>query len=161
MRVASPLVAERQRPPQPVTTPDALLRLRAFSRLIESLAAEQRPEMLAFGEAYVDVAEGSAEEQQLVERWNRFARRFGARVDDVARHAPPEPAWDGEPHVRAAWQQLGQALQQLRMATVAPGDLALPDKAWRRAHLDGADRLVEEARGELDRARIGELETAF
>jgi hypothetical protein len=161
MRVASPLRAERQRRAEPTTTPDALAGLRAWGERISALAADVRPELLAFGEQYVDAGEGSAAERRLASDWNRFARRFDARVQEVARQAPPEPAWDGEPHVRSAYQQLGQALQRLRMATVAPGELLLPDKTWRREHLDGAAALVEAAGRDLAAARVGELRTAF
>jgi hypothetical protein len=161
MRVASPLPPERQRRPEPATTPDTLLRLRTWARRIAALAAESRPEMLAFGEAYLDVAEGSAAERRLADDWNRFVRGFDARVAEVAGHAPPAPAWDSEPHVVAAYQRLAEALQRLRTATVAPGDLVLPDRAWRRENLDGAAQLVEAARRELGEARVGELHTAF
>lgn len=161
LRLATPLAAEPQRRPEPTADPATIARLRTFVRLLSALVEDSRPELLRFGEQYVDVAEGSAAERRLAEDWNRYARRFGERLQDVARQAPPQPAWDGEPHVVAAHQRLGEALQRLRLATVAPGELALPDKAWRRESLDGAAALLDEARRELAQARETELQTLF
>jgi hypothetical protein len=161
LRLATPLAAEPQRRPEPTADPGAVAGLRSWARLLSAFVEDSRPEMLRFGEQYVDAAEGSAAERKLAEDWNRYARRFDERLQEVARHAPPQPPWDGEPHLVAAHQRLGEAVQRLRTATVAPGELVLPDKAWRRENLDGAAALVEDARRELAQAREAELQTFF
>jgi hypothetical protein len=146
-------LAAAQRKPEPRADPGVLGSLRAWADDLDSLADEGRREMLEFGEMYVDVAEGSREERALAAAWNGFAREWDARVTRACAAAPGQPAFDGEMNVVMAWQALGQAAHQLRIATVSPAEWSVPDKAWREQSLAQAEGRIAEARSHLEKAR--------
>lgn len=155
LRPADPGLPAAQSPPRPRAAPGDLLALRMWARALAAFRLRSEPELLAFGEVHVDVAEGSAQERTLVDDWLRFARRFDGELDDVARLAPPAPGLgDAEPVV-TSHRLLGEALGQLRLASQSRSDAAVPDKAWRREGLANAARLLSEAR-----ARIAAAEDA-
>jgi hypothetical protein len=152
-RRSGPRLAEAQRKPEPRAEPGVLASLGAWADDLDALAAEGRREMMQFGEMYVDVAEGSREERALEAAWNAFARGWDGRVSGACRQAPGQPGLGGELNVVLAWQSLGQAAHQLRIATVSPAEWSVPDKAWRQQSLAQAEANLAEARSHLEKAR--------
>jgi hypothetical protein len=152
-RRSGPHLAQAQRKPEPRAEPGVLASLGAWADALDSLAAAGRREMLEFGEVYVDVAEGSREERALTAAWNAFAREWDGRVSGACSQAPGQPGLGGEMNVVLAWQSLGQAAHQLRIATVSPAEWSVPDKAWRQQSLAQAEANVAEARAHLEKAR--------
>jgi hypothetical protein len=149
-RATSAALVAAQRPAAPRASRAELGALEGFAAAIEQLAAGGRDALLRHGEQLVDAAEGSREERALVGRWTNYARDWDARVADLAREMPPAPALDGDPAVLFAHQELGRALQQLRLATTSTGEHAVPMKWWREQCLDAAAAHVAEARRRLD-----------
>lgn len=146
-------LAAAQQKPEPRAEPGTLASLGAWADDLDALAAAGRREMLAFGEIYVDVAEGSREERTLTAAWHEFAREWDGRVTRACADAPGQPGFDGEMNVVMAWQSLGQAAHQLRVATVSPAEWSVPDEAWRQQSLAQAEGRIAEARAHLARAR--------
>ncbi len=127
--------------------------LERFAKALDPLLASGRREMLAFGEVYVDVPEGSPEEAQLVDDWLAFARRWDERVTKACGQAPARPALDDDLRVVMAHQLLGDACHQLHVATVSAGEASVPMKHWRSSSLDQAAARIAEARAQLAEAR--------
>lgn len=98
----------------------------------------------------MDVAEGSAEERKLVRDWQGFARGWDERMTKACAKAPAAAALDDDLRLQ---QLLGQACQQLRVATVGAGDLPVPMKHWRESSLEQAAAHIAEARAQLAEAK--------
>ena len=148
-RRAGPALASAQRPPPPRADVLDVQALERFASSLAPLVAAGRREMLAFGEPWVDVAEGSAAEARLTRDWQEFAKTWDARVTRACGKVPARPGFDDDLHVVMAHQLLGDACHKLRVATVSAGDAAVPMKSWRKGSLDEATARIEEARAHL------------
>jgi len=147
-RSDAPLVAAQTQRPTAVDPRD-VTRLRHTVRRLEQLADAGEQEARELGEpTYESVAPGAAGRAQI-ERWNAWARRWDARVDDALRELPAQPPFDAELALVLAHQNTSRAAHELRLVPIGAGDWPTPFQYQWESRFRSARQLLAEQRAAL------------
>lgn len=123
--------------------------IRALIRLcaeIESLISRGQQEAMAIGEAAVDAGALSPPARAEHQRWKQWCKGWLDRVQTVAEHFPERPGRDADINVIMVYQQLGQAIHDLRLVPIPAGSTtAVPRKYERERRFASASWHVQQA----------------
>lgn len=87
----------------------------------------------------------------LAKRWRDWVSRWDQEMDFLARRRNATVSPTVDQHIALAGQELGSALNALRLAGLAAGQLGYPSKQARRERFDSAQARVQRARYHLSR----------
>lgn len=135
--------------PAPTVDPAMIDDLVRAIATIEALSDEGRRACDELGEPFYDFERPGAAGEAHIETWNRFAREWDDDVTEAATRLPAPPAWDADVDVTTSYQEVANALQQLRHATIGSGTWPVPTKGEWSARFDEANRLLEASRARL------------
>ncbi len=140
---------QAQTRPEPKADPGIVRSLQRCASDMELLITGSRSEIEAFGEPYVDAAEGSAELSRLVNRWNVWSRRWSEDVDRIGSRMPAQVPFDGPSELLSAYNDLSRSLNSLQVLPIGANDSGMPFKGLRQSRLEQAEIGIRQARQSL------------
>jgi hypothetical protein len=147
-RTDAPLVAAQT--PRPVAVdPAQVTRLRHTVRRLEALANTGEAEVRELGEPQYNIEAPGVSGRGQIARWNIWARRWDARLDDALRELGPRPSSDAELELVLAHQNTSQAANELRLVPQGVGDWPTPFRHQWESRFNAARRLLAERRAAL------------
>jgi hypothetical protein len=148
-RESTPEVEAAQDTPAPTVDPAMVDDLLSAIESIEELSDRGRRACAELGEPFYDLEQPGPGGEAHIEKWNDFAREWDEDVTRVATLLPSPPAWNADPELTAAYQDVTSAIRELRNATMGPGSWPVPFEGDWTAHFDEAVRLLSQAREQL------------
>ena len=148
-RQSTPEIEQAQVTSAPAVDPAMVDELLRAIDAIETLAEEGRHVCDALGEPFYDLEQPGPGGDAHIQKWNEFAREWDDDVSRVATRMPSPPAWDADPELTYAYQDIAGAIGELRHATMGSGSWPVPFKGDWTARFDEATRRLEQARARL------------
>lgn len=119
---------------------------------LRALIADGRERCDALGEPAYEPGLGGREAERRVAAWRAFAAEWNARLDDAGASLPGAPDLDDQPEASLAYQDIGRAIQELRLVPVGAGEWPTPFESLWSSRFDTAAGLLDAAAARLDPA---------
>jgi hypothetical protein len=142
---STPALEEAQLVATPEIDPSTIEDLRSGIDAIEKLGQEGRRKCDELGEPFYDFERPGAEGDAHIAAWNAFAREWEDDVSRAASLLPSPPSWDADPNLIAAYQDVTNALRELRHASMGSGTWPVPYEGEWSARFDEAERLLRQS----------------
>lgn len=138
-------------PAQPLD-PFVLSDLQFVIEKVRGLIKEGRDRCEKLGEPGYEPGLGGAREKEHVAAWHSFSAEWNAELDDAASYLPSAPDWDAYPEASLAYQDIGRAIQELRLVPIGAGEWATPFESLWSSRFETAAQLLDAAAVRLDPA---------
>lgn len=117
------------------------------------LIADGRRQCDALGDPRYEPGYADAKGKAQIAAWQAFARDWSDRLDRVASDLPDPPDMDAQPGASLAYQDVGRAVQELRLVPVGAGDWATPFESLWSSRFATAEHHLNAARARLESDR--------
>lgn len=130
--------------------PFVLSDLQFVLRTVNGLVAEGRERCAELGEPSYEPDDPGQAGRRHVAAWNRFSQEWNTSLTEAAASLPAPPDWDAQPEAALAYQDIGRAIQELRLVPVGTGDWSTPFESLWSSRFDTAEALLTSASRQLD-----------
>jgi hypothetical protein len=153
---SSPELTAAQTRTVPVADPRVVRELERAARGVERLILRGKRKALSFPEASVDAGLHTRDAIAATRGWNAWSREWSKEVDVAGSDLPAHPGFDTDASLTMAFQELSQALGDLRNVTFSAASTSnIPFMYERKRHFESAGHHVEQARDYLATAKGG------
>jgi hypothetical protein len=130
--------------------PFVLSDLQFVMQNVRGLVAEGRERCAELGEPSYEPGDPGQAGRRHVAAWNRFSQEWNEDLTEAAASLPAPPDWDAQPEAALAYQDIGRAIQELRLVPVGTGEWSTPFESLWSSRFDIAEALLASASRQLD-----------